>query len=147
MRSVDPRLLPLTTTKRGVDASSDVYSKAKDLMREATKGLASFTNKWKKFPERLEELYLGSDYVDLQALRAGPVALRAVHGMQMVSRSVPDLPVPLAIRTDDRISFAAPKEKVAFLAEVYFQDRGAKAAKVGEHAFNVEYHRLALAAE
>jgi len=147
MRSANPGLLPLTTTKRGVDAGSDIYSKAKDLMREATKGLASFTNKWKKFPESLEQLYLGAEYRELDSLQADAPPLRPVHGMPSVARSVPNLPVPASIRTDDRISFAAPKEKVAFLADIYFQDRTVKASKVGEHAFNLEYARLAEAAE
>lgn len=147
MRSADPSLLPLTTTKRGVDAGSDIYSKIKDLMREATKGLATFTNKWKKFPERLEGLYLGSAYAELSDLRAEPVPMRTVHGMPTMSRSVPTLPTPSALSTDSRVSFAAPKEKVAFLGELYFRDANAKPAKVGEHAFNQEYARFAMAAE
>lgn len=147
MRSANPSLLPLTTTKRGVDAGSDIYSKIKDLMREATKGLATFTNKWKKFPDRLEDLYLGSAYAELNDLRVDSVAMRTVHGMPTMSRSVPTLPAPSALRTDARVSFAASKEKVAFLGEHYFRDATAKPAKVGEHAFNQEYARFALAAE
>ena len=69
LRSADPKKLPLTTTKRGIDAASNVYSQAKDLMREATKGLTSFTNKWKKFPAKLEEMYKSSAYIGLAALR------------------------------------------------------------------------------
>jgi hypothetical protein len=57
LKSDDPKKLPLTTTKRGIDAASNVYSEAKDLMREATKNLTSFTNKWKKFPEQTEDIY------------------------------------------------------------------------------------------
>ena len=147
MHSKDPSLLPLTTTKRGVDAGSDVYSKAKDLMRAATQGLATFTNKWKRFPGELDKLYLGSNEVDLSALQSRTVALRSVHGLSTMQRSVPDLPVPKAATTDARISFAASKDRVARLAEAYFGDRTAKPSKVGEHAFNQEYTRLADAAE
>ena len=147
MHSTDPSLLPLTTTKRGVDAGSEVYSKAKDLMRTATQGLASFTNKWKKFPADLDKLYLGSEALDLPTLQARAPAMRAVHNMPTMQRAVPALPVPAAIATDARISFAAPKMKVARLAEIYFGDRSAKSSKVGEHAFHQEYARLAEAAE
>lgn len=147
MHSTDPSLLPLTTTKRGVDAGSEVYSKAKDLMRTATQGLASFTNKWKKFPADLDQLYLKSETLDLPTLQARAPAMRAVHNMPTMQRAAPILPVPAAIVTDARISFAAPKAKVAQLAEIYFGDRNAKASKVGEHAFHQEYARLAVAAE
>ena len=147
MHSTDPSLLPLTTTKRGVDAGSEVYSKAKDLMRTATQGLASFTNKWKKFPADLDHLYLKSEALDLPTLQARAPAMRAVHNMPTMQRAAPTLPVPAAIVTDARISFAAPKTKVAQLAEIYFGDRNAKASKVGERAFHQEYARLAEAAE
>ncbi len=147
MRSSDPSRLPLTTTKRGVDAGADVYSKAKDLMREATKGLASFTNKWKKFPEQLERIYIDSEYADLSSLRARSVPMRTIHGMTSMTRSVPVLPTPAALKTDARISFAAPLDKVTRLAEAYFQDKTARPAKVGEYAFQQEYARLTLAAE
>lgn len=147
MHSTDPSLLPLTTTKRGVDAGSEIYSKAKDLMRTATQGLASFTNKWKKFPADLDQLYLKSEALDLPTLQAQTLAMRAVHNMPTMQRAAPTLPVPAAITTDARISFAAPKTKVAHLAEIYFGDRNVKASKVGEHAFRQEYARLAEAAE
>lgn len=147
MHSTDPSLLPLTTTKRGVDAGSEVYSKVKDLMRAATQGLASFTNKWKKFPAELDKLYLGSTELDLPALRSQTPAMRVVHNLSTMTRSVPTLPVPAATATDARISFAAPNNKIAHLAEVYFGDRTAKPSKVGEHAFHQEYARLGTAAE
>lgn len=147
MHSTDPSLLPLTTTKRGVDAGSEVYSKVKDLMRTATQGLASFTNKWKKFPADLDQLYLKSEALDLPTLQARAPAMRVVHNMPTMQRAAPTLPMPAAIVTDARISFAAPKTKVAQLAEIYFGDRNAKASKVGERAFHQEYARLAEAAE
>ena len=46
-RSNDPGKLPMTTTKRGIDLSSPIYSKAKEKMRAATKVLTGYTNKWK----------------------------------------------------------------------------------------------------
>ena len=43
----DARLLPTTTTKRGVDANSRLYQEIKNKMREGTKKFTDFTNKWK----------------------------------------------------------------------------------------------------
>ena len=45
--SEDARLLPTTTTKRGVDANNRLYQEIKNKMREGTKKFTDFTNKWK----------------------------------------------------------------------------------------------------
>lgn len=45
--SEDARLLPTTTTKRGVDANNPLYQEVKNRMREGTKRFTDFTNKWK----------------------------------------------------------------------------------------------------
>src|SRR5262249_24117935 len=41
--SKTPTLLPITTTKHGVDASSEIYLETKDKMREGLKKFTSFT--------------------------------------------------------------------------------------------------------
>ena len=46
--SNDVRLLPTTTTKRGVDAANPVYLAVKNFMREGTRACVKFTNDWKK---------------------------------------------------------------------------------------------------
>ena len=46
-RSNDPSLLPMTTTKRGIDLSSAIYSAVRAKMREGTKLFTSYTNQWK----------------------------------------------------------------------------------------------------
>lgn len=121
LRSDDPRKLPLTTTKRGIDAALNVYSEAKDLMREATKSLTSFTNKWKRFPQRLEEIYQATEYVDLPALRAMPATLTMTTSRKIegVKRYEPKYPEPEEQKTSARVSFVALKTDVATLAEYF----------------------------
>ncbi|MGH9643714.1 MAG: ATP-binding protein, partial [Terriglobales bacterium] len=46
-RCDDAAKLPLTTTKRGIEAGSDVYLTTKDKMREALKKFTTFTNRFK----------------------------------------------------------------------------------------------------
>ena len=46
-RCDDPSKLPMTTTKRGVDASSTVYLQVKTKMREGMKLFTDYTNRWK----------------------------------------------------------------------------------------------------
>lgn len=138
LRCGDPKKLPLTTTKRGIDAASNVYSEAKDLMREATKSLTSFTNKWKKFPQKLEQIYKSSEYVDLPTLRSLPATLpmtvsRKVGG---IKKYEPKYPEPEQEKTSARVSFVALKADVATLAKHFFDDAKVKPGAVGEAAFN-----------
>ena len=138
MKCDDPRKLPLTTTKRGIDAASNVYSEDKDLMREATKNLTAFPNRWKKFPEKLESIYQASQYVDLPTLRAMPakVQLANVRKLPTMGRYEPEYPEPAEEKTHVVVKFEAPKVDVALLAKSYFgEDELPKPGEVGREAF------------
>lgn len=137
LRSTDPRQLPLTTTKRGIDASAEVYSIVKDLMRTATKQLTSFTNKWKRFPEKLEKIYQSTQYADLDALRQLPTKLQleAVRGKDGLKKFEPKYPAPEQERDSARISFVALKDDIALVGKHYFGDDVPKPGDVGEAAF------------
>jgi len=138
LRCDDPKKLPLTTTKRGIDAASNVYSEAKELMREATKNLTSFTNKWKKFPQKLEEIYQDSDYLDLPALRSLPSTLQMTTSRKIdgIKKFEPKYPEPEQEKTSARVSFVAMKSDVITLAKHFFDDTKVKPGVVGEAAFN-----------
>jgi hypothetical protein len=140
----DPKKLPLTTTKRGIDAASNVYSEVKDMMREATKNLTSFTNKWKKFPDKLEEIYQSSEYVDLDALRATPASLAMSTSRKLsgIKKYEPKYPEPEQAKTSVKVTFVAEKVDVAALSKFYFQDQKTKPGEVGEAAFNDAVKRL-----
>lgn len=133
----DPRTLPLTTTKRGIDGASNVYLDVKDLMRDATKTLTNFTNKWKKFPDQLETLYKKTEYVDLPALQA--VAAKAdmdtLRKYPDMKKFEPRLPTPPQEKTSTRVSFVAETRDVSLLARAFFDDAKTKPGIVGEEAF------------
>lgn len=138
MRCADPTKLPLTTTKRGIDAGSNVYSEAKDLMREATKELTSFTNRWKKFPSRLEAIYKSSEYVDLPKLRAmrASVPLTTLRKLPDMGRFLPQYPEPAEEKTHVVVKFEAAKVDVELLGKIYFgEDETPKPGEVGREAF------------
>jgi hypothetical protein len=139
MRSDNPKLLPLTTTKRGIDAASNVYSEAKDFMREATKSLTSFTNQWKKFPEKLDSLYRQTEYVDLPTLRTLPASVKmtALRKKPEMAKHVPVYPAPAEERTHAVVKFEAPKDDIRLLAKQFFgEDQKVKPGDVGREAFN-----------
>ena len=55
--STDSMKLPLNTTKRGLDASSDIYLIVLDYMREGLKKFTLFTNAWKRREEETDEAF------------------------------------------------------------------------------------------
>jgi hypothetical protein len=138
LHSKDPKLLPLTTTKRGVDAGSQVYLDVKELMREATKALTGFTNKWKKFPTQREAIYRSAVYLSLADLVMLPVqlSLTASRKIKTISKFTPTYPLPAAEKTDVRVSFLAPKVQLPTLGRYFFDDPKAKAADVGRAAWD-----------
>ena len=149
LKSSDPKLLPLTTTKRGLDAGSEIYSQIKDMMRESTKGLTTFTNRWKKYEDDLDKLYLKTEYVDLATLRENVrvIATRPHHKFKTIKRFIPKLPSPLAMSTSARVSFLALKTVISRLSIRYFGIPDAKPREVGEEAFRREAAVIDEAAE
>lgn len=143
LRSSDPSKLPLTTTKRGIDASSELYSEVKDLMQEATKFLTSFTNKWKRFPDEREAIYKGSDYVGLKDLRnlTTTLNLTPTRRFENIRKYAPTYPEPETTKETQRVSFLARRTDVQTLARYLFDDENQKAGIVGEAAFRFALER------
>ena len=139
LRADDPDDLPLTTTKRGVDGASEIYSIAKDMMRESTKAFTNLTNKWKASSEERRQLFNDVQSIDLCDLRFRDFPMRPWHKKDTVQRFAPALPAPKIVRTEARVSFAAPKDQVVELAIHYFDDAAVKPRYVGEEAFRREY--------
>lgn len=150
LSSDHPERLPLTTTKRGVDHGTALYSLVKEMMREATKKLTDFTNKWKRFEGDLNDLYKKgaqlTPLVDLRAI-ADTIPMRSWARNEQVQVFVPKLPTPPRDMSRSRVSFVADKNDVRRLALVYFDDPNAKAKDVGEQAFREELALYAEAAE
>lgn len=135
--SDEPRRLPLTTTKRGIDASSNVYSSVKDIMRDATKELTAFTNRWKKFPEDREVLYRQAERVNLSEIRrrAENVQMNAMRRFEDVRRFAPTLPEPARRNTTTRISFLAERTDVQTVSRFFFDGRRVTGEEVGRRSF------------
>ena len=137
LRSEDPKKLPLTTTKRGVDAATNIYSEVKDLMKEVTKTLTSFTNKWKKFPGGLEEIYKKTIYKELSQIRSmtSTVTLSVRRKTPSIRKYFPAYPEPPTEKTNARVVFTARKDEITVVSSRYFGDEKIKPGVVGEAAF------------
>jgi hypothetical protein len=137
MHAENPWLLPLTTTKRGIDASSETFSIVKEYMREATRTFTSFTNRWKRSPRELDRLYRDAAPRTLSELRniASTMSMSTVKKIPGARRFSPQLPIPEAGERDTRISFARPRAEVEETAEFLFEDPQTAPSAVGIGCF------------
>ena len=141
LTSDDPRLLPLTTTKRGIDGSSNTYSKVKDLMRAATQELTRFTNRWKKYSDERNSLYDESERLSLGEMRSltdsGSFELSAIRKIPGVLAYRPEFPVPAKKETHARISYLVDKSDLARVGDHLFGDASYSREDVGLRSFEL----------
>ena len=137
-RSKDPELLPLTTTKRGVNGNSDLYLSVKNYMREGLKLFTNFTNQWKKSPEQRDELHDNAQKLTTEEVVAFVTQkMKASRRERNVSTFVPSLPTPKPTSTEKWIRFKRPTTSVQALALHFFDDAEASPSSVGEKCFDL----------
>ncbi|MEH2465298.1 hypothetical protein [Nostoc sp.] len=146
-RSKDARSLPITTTKRGIDASSDIYLYVKNFMREGLKIFTSYTNKWKKNIPEEKEIVSKAKIAELNVIfEAIPEEVwKPVKKKTSDSRSfsterkfTPTLPVPEAQNSGNKrnnISFSRPSKEIEIVAEYLFEDLERDPSEVGNECF------------
>ncbi|WP_016951123.1 ATP-binding protein [Anabaena sp. PCC 7108] len=146
-RSKDARNLPITTTKRGIDASSEIYLYVKDFMREGLRIFTSYTNKWKKNIPQEREISSNAKTADLNMIFETipeeawkPVKRRTSESKSFSTQRTftPNLPVPETQNTGTRrknISFSRPSKEIEIVAEYLFEDSEREASEVGNECF------------
>ncbi|MGS5086302.1 ATP-binding protein [Hydrogenophaga sp. A37] len=136
--SKDASLLPVTTTKRGVDLNSALYADVKNIMRDALKHFTSFTNNWKTQTDERASMQTQTRAIDIRdAVRSVPAAKwQDVRKGMKGKRFIPELPRPIEEKTHARISFSRHKDEVQLVANLLC-DPGTnpKPSEVGETAF------------
>ncbi len=147
LRSTDPRLLPLNTTKRGIETSSDVYFRLLDYMREGVKQFTDYTNRWKARTDETKSQFREAKPRAASEIPAAiptgsytkvsPKKLAAEDAEADVFR--PDLPKPSREDGDTRrIVFIRPLSDIALLAEEFLEDADATPGQVGEACFDAQ---------
>lgn len=132
-----PLQLPLTTTKRGLDASSELYLNLKEYMREGIKYFTGFTNHWKADRIKAKKLFSEVDLLELPELRSlmsnsNLQAVRKLHGAQRFEPNLPH-PAPSAMK---RISFLRHQSEIALVASKLLENPKAKPTDVGAACFD-----------
>jgi Histidine kinase-, DNA gyrase B-, and HSP90-like ATPase len=138
-----PLQLPLTTTKRGLDASSELYLNLKEYMREGTKIFTSFTNHWKADRIKARKLFSDAELLELHELRAlmSKCALGAVRKLHGALRFEPSLPTP-APSEMRRISFLRHQNDISLIAAKFLEEPKAKPADVGAACFDEVFKKV-----
>lgn len=139
--------LPVTTTKRGVDASSDVYLRIRRKMIEGMRLFVDYTNKWKNkrdierkniLPkaksETLESVMISKQFDSIMS------TTKDGYGGKFFK---PKLPEP---STEDdgmrTIKFSKHKDEIKQIASDYFEIAELTASQVGEKCFDEIYARI-----
>jgi hypothetical protein len=129
--------LPITTTKRGIDASKDIYTLVRQRMQEGLKCFTKNTNRWKGHEGELKDTFGQLKFLDLKELRkiSQKLSLTAVHGDGVQKQYKPGLPVKKTISTTRRICF---EKKITDIDKVsqYLFDEARTPEEVGETCFD-----------
>ena len=137
-RSEDPSKLPTTTTKRGIDASSPLYLRVKNKMREGMKVFTDHTNKWKGRQQESAKHIERCKPLSLPALKknAEELEFKITQTLPYSRQYKPSLPVPPKTEPEGcRISFIRGKREVTAVAE-YLKISDTDSNRVGEECFD-----------
>lgn len=145
----DPKLLPTTTTKRGLEFSSALYQQVLDRMRDGLRLFVDYTNRWKTREDEAKAQVSPVPHITYSALKKQVEVLAFAPvkvGLEGVQYK-PKLPKPSNNATDVRLSYSREKATVFALAEKLlpdFQDLKERDVprRVGEASFNFSYKHL-----
>jgi hypothetical protein len=135
--SAQANKLPLTTTKRGVDASAIVFLTARQYIMEGLKIATAYTYKWKGMEERTEEFFRLAQPMPVRQFALSIVEqLTRVRDIPGARRYLPKLPLPKDTNPLKRISFSRALVDIQEVASYLLDDFAAKPSTVGEVAFD-----------
>ncbi|MUH01006.1 ATP-binding protein [Scytonema sp. UIC 10036] len=139
-RSKDARKLPITTTKRGIDASSDIYLYVKNYMREGLKIFTTYTNKWKNNIVEEKELVEQATQIEpINLFKKVPSEVWInVKNRSYEKKYFPTLPVPDSQSNQIKkknIKFSRSAEEIEIVAEYLFEDSEREPSEVGNECF------------
>lgn len=142
-RSALAEKLPVTTTKRALDTSSDVWLQALVKMKEGMRIWISYTNNWKnhpradqtKFWEKAKALPLRKA-IELVAKREGVDSRNNAIEFNPQKQKV--IPVPMAkVPSSRRIVFSRPIEEIRMISKSFFDREDERAGIIGDKCFEI----------
>ena len=144
-QSNDAWKLPITTTKRGVDTSSNLYLYVKDFMREGLKKFTSYTNNWKADPENEKRISSSALAVPLESILSitpDKTWTKVKHKNNEQKLSL-DLASPVANNPNKQIRFNKPINEIREVSEYLFETPDIPINEVGLACFD-KVHKEAV---
>lgn len=138
-KSNDASLLPVTTTKRGIDGNSDIYLSIKEFMREGMKLFTDYTNKWKvPSSDRPEMAVQASNSTIDQMVKMVPHNMWSQDRKSVIKgqKFKPALPAPEKTIEYRFLRFSRPIEDIRALGEHFFDDPDYAPGEIGGACFD-----------
>lgn len=125
------RDLPMNTTKRGVDANSEVYSIVRERMQQGLKYFTKFTNDWKG--QDTQQIFKDTKPFSITQVHNKAKAVKKTN-LSVGQQMQPNLPKKPRDTTHKRISFKRPIAEIETL-KLFFDTPDASASQIGEYCF------------
>ncbi len=116
--------LPVTTTKRGIDAGKDIYTLVRQRMQEGLKHFTKNTNRWKGYEDELRGRFKDLPVLDLMELQEAVdnFALNPVKGDGVQKQFTPGLPEKKKVVTTRRIRFVRELVEIEKVSRYLFNE-------------------------
>lgn len=142
--SDDPKKLPMTTTKRGIDLSSPIYADVKNKMREGIKIFITYTNQWKSRKKDEEQYSRSTTPVEMKkiledtGLQEHYKISPKFNSKYQLSVYKPVLPLPPRNQIYRQIRFSRPQKEINELKLFFFDDENydVTPSQIGEKCFD-----------
>lgn len=138
--SDEPKRLPLTTTKHGIDWGDINYLKVKKYMTEALKEFTSYTNTWKGSTEEEEQYFRRAESVNISEIQSNLPAekwqsIRSSGGKE--KKYIPNLPKPQKKESKKWIRFSKTKDEIQEVSQFLYDRNETDYSKIGEACFDL----------
>lgn len=144
-RAKDAKKLPVTTTKRALDTSSDVWLESLVKMKEGMRIWISYTNQWKNHPREDQAVHWSdakpmSLSKAIEAVSPRAASKKGTGALEFDPRKVKGaLPEPKeSTPSGRRIVFSRPAEEVRAVSMMLFDDANEKPGIVGDKCFEIQ---------
>jgi len=132
--------LPVTTTKRGIDASSTLYLQVKNYMRTGMKYFTDYTNRWKLDPEgeRVYSAQASAYKVDelVARLPEEKWAFIQRNNNPTERQYIPTLPKPNISEVRRQVRFTRDVVEIKKVSQILFDDPDRDPSEVGNTCFD-----------
>ena len=147
-RSKDADKLPVTTTKRALDSSSDIWLRALVKMKEGMRVWITYTNNWKNHP-RSDQTEHWKDSKPLPLRKAIETvskrdrAVKADGHIEFNPQKQKVIPVPATKKPSSRrIIFSRPVEEIQAVSKALFDRADEKPGVVGDKCFGIVLKKI-----